>query len=109
LREGLPRSRLERTDQDHTDLLYELSGLTNVRNQRTPISGDRVKVRLRRILLKNSIWIGGIARDAQRHAFGCGLDQMFVELQGATARGMPEIGVLAIAAKYGVAIQPPAD
>jgi len=75
-----------------------------------PISGDRVKVRLRRILLKNSIWIGGIARDAQCHAVGCGLDQMFAELQAATARGMPEIGALvAIAAKYGVAIEPPAD
>jgi hypothetical protein len=35
----------------------------------------------------------------------CGLDQMFAELQAATARGKPEIGVLvAIAAKYGVAI-----
>ena len=40
----------------------------------------------------------------------CGLDQMFAELQAATARGMPEIGALvAIAAKYGVAIEPPAD
>ena len=41
----------------------------------------------------------------RRGAPGCGLDQMFAELQAATARGMPEIGVLvAIAAKYGVAI-----
>jgi hypothetical protein len=35
---------------------------------------------------------------------------MFGELQAATARGMPEVGVLAaIAAKHSVAIEPPAD
>jgi hypothetical protein len=40
----------------------------------------------------------------------CGLDQMFAELQAATARGMPEIGLLvAIAAEYAAAIEPPAD
>jgi len=39
----------------------------------------------------------------------CGLDQMFVELDAATANGMPDIGmVAAIAAKYGVTIEPPA-
>jgi len=39
----------------------------------------------------------------------CGLDQMFVELDAATAKGMPDIGmVAAIAAKYGVTIEPPA-
>jgi quercetin dioxygenase-like cupin family protein len=39
----------------------------------------------------------------------CGLDQMFAELDGATAAGTPEFGKLvAIAAKYGVTIEPPA-
>lgn len=39
----------------------------------------------------------------------CGLDQMFAELDAATAAGMPEFGKLAaIAAKYGVTIEPPA-
>jgi hypothetical protein len=39
----------------------------------------------------------------------CGLDRMFVELEAATAAGMPEIGKLAaITAKYGVTIEPPA-
>jgi quercetin dioxygenase-like cupin family protein len=38
----------------------------------------------------------------------CGLDQMFAELESATAGGMPAIGKLAaIAAKYGVTIEPP--
>jgi quercetin dioxygenase-like cupin family protein len=38
-----------------------------------------------------------------------GLDQMFAELDAATARGTPEMGKLvAIAAKFGVAIEPPA-
>ena len=39
----------------------------------------------------------------------CGLDQMFAELDAVTAAGTPEIGKLvAIAAKYGVTIEPPA-
>jgi mannose-6-phosphate isomerase-like protein (cupin superfamily) len=39
----------------------------------------------------------------------CGLDQMFAELDAATAAGMPEIGkLIAVAAKYGVTIEPPA-
>ena len=39
----------------------------------------------------------------------CGLDQMFGELDAASAAGMPEFGKLAaIAAKYGVTIEPPA-
>jgi len=39
----------------------------------------------------------------------CGLDQMFAELDAAAAAGMPEFGKLvAIAGKYGVAIEPPA-
>jgi quercetin dioxygenase-like cupin family protein len=39
----------------------------------------------------------------------CGLDQMFAELDAATAKGMPEMARLAaIAAKYGVTIEPPA-
>lgn len=39
----------------------------------------------------------------------CGLDQMFAELDAASATGMPEIGqLIAIAAKYGVTIEPPA-
>jgi quercetin dioxygenase-like cupin family protein len=39
----------------------------------------------------------------------CGLDQMFAELETATAAGMPEISKLvAIAAQYGVSIEPPA-
>lgn len=39
----------------------------------------------------------------------CGLDQMFAELEAATAAGMPEMGTLvAIAAKYGIVIEPPA-
>jgi quercetin dioxygenase-like cupin family protein len=39
----------------------------------------------------------------------CGLDQMFAELDAATAAGMPDMGKLvAIAAKYGVTIEPPA-
>jgi quercetin dioxygenase-like cupin family protein len=38
----------------------------------------------------------------------CGLDQMFAELDAATAAGMPEMGrLVAIAAKYGVTIEPP--
>jgi quercetin dioxygenase-like cupin family protein len=38
----------------------------------------------------------------------CGLDQMFAELETATAAGMPEFGKLAaITAKYGVTIEPP--
>jgi quercetin dioxygenase-like cupin family protein len=38
-----------------------------------------------------------------------GLDQMFAELDAATAAGMPELAkVTAICAKYGVAIEPPA-
>jgi quercetin dioxygenase-like cupin family protein len=38
----------------------------------------------------------------------CGLDQMFAELDAASASGMPEMGkVVAIAAKYGVTIEPP--
>lgn len=38
----------------------------------------------------------------------CGLDQMFAELEAATTNGMPELGTLAaIAAKYGVTIEPP--
>jgi mannose-6-phosphate isomerase-like protein (cupin superfamily) len=40
----------------------------------------------------------------------CGLDQMFAELDAATAAGMPDIGTLAaICAKYGVTIEPPAS
>jgi quercetin dioxygenase-like cupin family protein len=40
----------------------------------------------------------------------CGLDQMFAELEAATAAGMPEIEKLAvIAAKYGVIIEPPSS
>ena len=39
----------------------------------------------------------------------CGLDQMFAELDAAAASGMPEFAkVMAIAAKYGVTIEPPA-
>jgi quercetin dioxygenase-like cupin family protein len=39
----------------------------------------------------------------------CGLDRMFGDLAAATASGMPEFGKLAaIAAKYGVTIEPPA-
>jgi quercetin dioxygenase-like cupin family protein len=39
----------------------------------------------------------------------CGLDQMFAELDAATAKGMPEIErLVAIAAEYGVTIEPPA-
>jgi len=39
----------------------------------------------------------------------CGLDQMFAELDAASAKGMPELGKLAaITAKYGVTIEPPA-
>jgi quercetin dioxygenase-like cupin family protein len=39
----------------------------------------------------------------------CGLDQMFAELDAAAAEGMPDIGrLVAIAAKYGVAIEAPA-
>jgi quercetin dioxygenase-like cupin family protein len=38
----------------------------------------------------------------------CGLDQMFVELDAAGAAGMPEVAkLMAIAAKYGVTIEPP--
>ena len=38
----------------------------------------------------------------------CGLDQMFAELDAATAAGMPEFGKLAaITSKYGVTIEPP--
>jgi quercetin dioxygenase-like cupin family protein len=38
----------------------------------------------------------------------CGLDQMFAELDAATAAGIPESGKLAaITAKYGVTIEPP--
>jgi quercetin dioxygenase-like cupin family protein len=38
----------------------------------------------------------------------CGLDQMFAELDAATAAGMPEFGkLMAIAGKYGVTIEPP--
>ncbi len=38
---------------------------------------------------------------------GCGLDQMFSELDEATARGMPDFATLtAICARYGVAIEP---
>jgi quercetin dioxygenase-like cupin family protein len=40
----------------------------------------------------------------------CGLDQMFAEMDAATAAGMPEMAkVVAIAAKYGVTIEAPAD
>jgi quercetin dioxygenase-like cupin family protein len=39
----------------------------------------------------------------------CGLDRMFGELEAATGSGMPEFAKLAaIAAKYGVTIEPPA-
>jgi quercetin dioxygenase-like cupin family protein len=39
----------------------------------------------------------------------CGLDQMFAELDAATAAGVPEFGKLAaITARYGVIIEPPA-
>lgn len=39
----------------------------------------------------------------------CGLDQMFAELDAATAAGMTEFGKLAaITAKYGVILEPPA-
>ena len=39
----------------------------------------------------------------------CGLDEMFAELDAATAAGRPEMATLAaIAAKYGVTIHPPA-
>jgi len=38
----------------------------------------------------------------------CGLDRMFAELDTAAGSGMPEVGKLvAIAAKYGVTIEPP--
>ena len=38
----------------------------------------------------------------------CGLDQMFAELDAATAAGIPESGKLAaITAKYGVILEPP--
>src|SRR4051794_23959885 len=40
----------------------------------------------------------------------CGLDQMFAELDAATAAGKPEGGtIVAICAKYGVAIEPPSS
>jgi quercetin dioxygenase-like cupin family protein len=39
----------------------------------------------------------------------CGLDQMFGELDAASAAGMPDFAtVMAICAKYGVIIEPPA-
>jgi len=39
----------------------------------------------------------------------CGLDQMFAEFDAASAAGMPEFAkLMAIAAKYGVTIEPPA-
>lgn len=39
----------------------------------------------------------------------CGLDRMFVELEAATAHGMPGLETLgSITAKYGVIIEPPA-
>jgi quercetin dioxygenase-like cupin family protein len=38
----------------------------------------------------------------------CGLDQMFAEFDAASAGGMPEFAkIVAIAAKYGVTIEPP--
>jgi hypothetical protein len=38
----------------------------------------------------------------------CGLDQMFLELEAASAAGMPDIAKLAaICASYGVTIEPP--
>lgn len=38
----------------------------------------------------------------------CGLDQMFAELEAATASGMPGLETLAaIAARYGVTLEPP--
>lgn len=40
----------------------------------------------------------------------CGLDQMFAEFDAAAANGTPAIGELvAVAAKYGVVIEPPAE
>jgi len=41
---------------------------------------------------------------------GCSLDQMFAELDAATAAGVPEFGELvAIAGKYGVIVEPPTE
>lgn len=48
------------------------------------------------------------ARALVLSAPSCGLDRMFAELDAATAGGMPEFGKLvAIAARYGVTIEPP--
>lgn len=47
------------------------------------------------------------ARVLMVSAPSCGLDQMFGELEAATAAGMPEFAKLtAIAAKFGVTIEP---
>jgi hypothetical protein len=49
------------------------------------------------------------ARNLILAAPSCGLDQMFAELGAATAAGNPKIGeLMAITAKYGVAIESPA-
>jgi quercetin dioxygenase-like cupin family protein len=49
------------------------------------------------------------ARALVLSAPSCGLDQMFAELDAATAKGVPEIGKLAaITARFGVTLEPPA-
>jgi hypothetical protein len=90
----------------HPAFIVGLAGLVALRRQ--------ADMRADRPGMDETLWLVERTR-TRAHASilcapSCSLDQMFAELQAATARAMPEIGVLvAIAAKYGVAIEPPPD
>jgi quercetin dioxygenase-like cupin family protein len=87
------------------ELVVEFEGESAPR--RVAPGGFFFGVRGRRHALRN---VGDMpARVLILCAPSCGLDQMFGELDAATAAGMPEMGkLMAIAAKYGVTIAPPA-
>jgi len=86
------------------ELLIECEGEAAPR--RVPAGGFFFGARGRRHSIRN---VGDQpARVLVLAAPSCGLDQMFAELDAATAGGVPDIGALAaICAKYGVAIEPP--
>ena len=86
------------------ELLIECEG--EAAPHRVPAGGFFFGARGRRHSIRN---VGDQpARVLVLAAPSCGLDQMFAELDAATAGGVPDIGALAaICAKYGVAIEPP--
>jgi quercetin dioxygenase-like cupin family protein len=107
---GVPPHTHDREDE----AFYVLSGELLIEFEGEPAShrvgpgGFFFGARRRRHAIRNAS--NQPARVLVLSAPSCGLDQMFAELDAATAAGMPEMVELAtITAKYGVTIEPPAS